>query len=703
MIQKNIIILLFSVLLISCSGNQEVGKWVKSINDVKVFVEEDFDEKYEKSSLKCIPSGYSPETKLPYPPFKISVKTKGDNPQIVETENYLPSLIPSDSLIYRFEDGSFYVIAGNVKKKKIEGYAWRIAFTADSVIRWVEYGDFKNNSLIYGESTLIIPEKNKTIFESGRFKDSDIYLGIRQVQYGDSIGDRVIGVWEKDGTLNPAYLSLVRQLIKVSKEKGLSPEKIDEEDIAFTHRYFFWLKHKWWFFILLSIAGLFFVIYPLVMVRPKDAKGRKKWDEKNYRIKPWSKRGAYWRWLFFGWMGLDRVYLRKYSYASFGNLILWVAIVGSSKFIALYLVRPEYWHLLLPSILNYWQGGLILAWLFYFLLDLFIIPYRVYKLNFRVYRKNIYEQLILSDGYLAYAKLCKDIPEIMNRDLPKIKDLGKKAKSEYEEEQGRGSKFFSFLTNSKVKFAREKAGTLNGILKDMSYIARQHANLLSDLLRFLEIERKNAYRNMILAKELIFLITKGGSKQKDLMKDRIERMNIQSPQILVVPPDFLPDVDFSESMSKGFRTFDSTFSMLKDSGFNDKESMMVSLGIGAIESAFDGIIQINNRRTAEREYYEYMASDMIQDINSLERNLLQNHSKMLRAKEIMEALSAANEAFVKAYAPLRDYVFGTKASFKGFLNSIGSKYKKKANEITVDIGYLIAVCGEYNKINQSKI
>lgn len=697
--------IVISFLFISCSNESQKGKWVESEEGIDVFVPLDFDDKYEKSTLSCISNGFTEETNLPCSPFEISVDTKSDKAQREKLANIiLPTIISLDSLKHKSSDGSLFLLAGNIENDIIEGYAWKYSFTQDNLLSIAEIGKFKDNELVFGDKICYDNTKGSTVVLRGRFRHGNIYMGIKQIQYHDSISEKSIAVWEEDGIPNPTYAKQAKQLYSICEAKGYNIEKIEQESVDFAHRYFFWLRFKWWFFIVLSIIGLIVVVYPLVLIRPSDCVGGRAWDIENYRIKPWSSFGVLWRQLFFGWLGLDKIYLRQYGWASVENFVLWVTIVASSKFIVLYGVRPNLWLSLLPSVFDYWQSSLLIVWIFFSLFDYLLIPYKVYKLNFSVYRKNIYENLILESKMIGYENLCIQILDTIKRDGSRIKDYAKNARSEYTEEQGLFSRSFSWLTNSKVEFARKKAEMLNKDLNKLSKIAESHRDLLTRLLEYMDTERKNAYRNMILAKELIFLIKKGKGNQQALRKDNIGKLRIDTPQILVSPPGNLPEVGFVDSVAKGYETFESAFSSFKEMGFDDKDSLVVGLGIGAIEASLDCITQINSRRAEERRHYEYLSSNLIQDINNIESKLLETHTKMLRAREIMLALSAANAAFVKAYTPLRDHVFGTEVSFMGFLSSIGRKHKIKARELAVDnIGYLISICNEYNKINTSKI
>lgn len=669
-----------------------------------MFVPIDFSEKYQKSSLSCTSENTIEEVGYPLGPFKISVLTKGDKPEKVNMYTYFPTIIPLESLSYNIGDGKYSIVLGDVKKRKTEGFAWEVLFNKDSIPYRYEIGDFDENKLTRGYHMLYDYEDNTTTTKIGTFKSGKLYCGIKQSIFGDSIGEKIIGVWEPNGKANKIYEEIARLHYRICKSKGYDADQIEESGIKCAHRYFFWLKYKWWFFIGLSLIGICFVLFPMGSVRPDDSREAKQWDIDNYRIKPWTCSGAFIRWLLFGLFRIDLYYLRDYYLCSLLNLALWSAIVGSSKFIVLYALEPGMWIDLLPEIINYWQGWFFIICILFWLIGLLAIPYKVYKLNFTEFRHNIYEDLILKDYRKDYESLYSEIPSAVKEDGPVVCSIAKVARDEYDKELGLFSKATSFITNSKVHHARNKAETLLDLVKNISAIANKHAKLLSRLTGFLEIERKNAYRNMILAKELVSFIRKYKSNQMGLMKDDIGNVNIQSPDDVVeLDNSMLPEVDFQDSFVKGFNSFDSTFSFLKDCGFEDKDSMFVSLGIGALESMIDSVSQINSRRSAEREHYEFLSSRYIHDIQSTEAKLLGIHGKMLRANEIMHALTMANEAFVKAYTPLRNEIFGTSPTFSGFMDYTFNRHKVRATGLKNDVAYLISVCSEYNKINMSRL
>lgn len=701
-------VFLLSLLFTSCSDGEQRGKWVKSKEDVKVFVPVDFEDKYEESTLSCISNDFLPEVDFPEPPFEISVQTKGEKPGLVNMTSILPSLVPLDSLKYQMENGEYSILAGRVKDSKIEGYAWNYVFSVDSELKSLEFGDFDDNSLECGERR-IYEDNGKVTYYIGQFKDSELYQGIKQTfsinPSGeiDLIGDKTLAVWDKDGSVNQVFRELSSQNYKINKARGLSENEMEAESIEFAHRYFFWLKYKWYFFIGLGIIGLGVILFILFHATTPDDIPDRKTEYNNYRIRPWTCFGAFWRWLVFSLFRIDMFYLRQYGLCSFMNLLLWVTIVASSKFIVLYGLSPYSWPLLLPNIFDYWQGICFSICVLFWVLGLFAIPYNVYRINFKIYRHNIYEKLILKNQKADYVSLLSEIPRTIKKDSSEIDRISYDAQREYENELGLVSKTFSFMTNSKVRHAKNKAEELGYMLSSLSEIAMKHGEQLSRLIMFLDIERKNAYRNMILAKELIFLVSKGKDNQRELVRDKIGKLNIQAPQIDYLDLDMIPGLDFQESFAKGFNAFDSTFQAMKDCGFEDKDSLFVALGIGAIESAIDGVLQINERRSAERSHYEYVASMYIKDIKNIHSKLLSIHGKMLRANEIMQALSAANEAFVKAYSPLRDYVFGTEPTFTGYLKYVANSHKRRANDIKLNIAYLMQVCQLYNKINMSKL
>ena len=579
----------------SCSsekGNR--GEWIKSVEGIKVYVPLDFKEHYDKSTLHCMARYWSKETNIPMPPFKISVKRKDTGKISSFDREHLPSIIPVDSLIYKYKNGTFSVYAGTLDDGKCEGYAWDLTYSRDSVLQQVEVGKFKNNILQYGY-TVKINDSGTTVLSEGRFKNGHLYLGIKEISTNGLIENQVAAVWDKDGMPNETYSKFANQFFKTLQKLDYNDNQYEKARLGFAHRYFFWVKYKWCFLVGFSLIGILAVLLIMAFSRPLDSPNEEeKWDIEHYRVKPWTTFGAFWRWFVFGLFRVDAFYLRQYGYCAVCNLMLWIAIVASSKFIILYGLNPEYWLGLLKFAFDYWQAWLIMVCIVLWIIGLFTDSYIVYKLNLSVYRHNIYERLILRNSEARYAQLLKEIPEAVKRDTPTIKEISKSARDEYSNEQSWLSKSFSWLTKSKVRHARNKAEYLNDCLQTISEIAQNHARLLSQLADFLDIERKNAYRNMLLAKEMIFLVKKGKGNQRKLIKGELADINPDVPEFVVLKPDYLPEVDYQDSFIAGFKTFDSTFGMLKDLGIDDKDNALISLGLGVMDAALMVLLKLIN-------------------------------------------------------------------------------------------------------------
>lgn len=687
-------ILLLTFLLVICSGcskEKVIGKWVDSSNGIKVFVPNDFDDKFDETTLVCKNESNEFDGILHYGPvFEITVKDKSGKEH--KFKKYLiPSIIP-DSLLKVKETGNnnaYWLIAGKRDKKgRTQGYAFELRFTNNDCTKY-QYGEFEDDQLTKGFRSTYNPQKDQRVNCLGKFKDDKIYQGYKQVVLGDSIVDFEIGVWEENGSLNKTYLDFCGINDYIYEKLHYTAEQQSEAEADFAKRYFFWQSHKWYFFIGLSILG--FIIY-FIGIGCID-------DDEYYPAKPWRKTTAFKRWLL-GPIGFIHIYLRN-NLIYYFTILFWVGIVASSKFFVLYGLNPEMWPYLFAFRNGYWQIYLIEPFIIVWIITFFCIPYRIYKLNFLHYRHNIYEDLINKGQTLEYEHLCKEIPKTVAKDAPIVERILDESAWIYDEELGVLSKTFSFLTNSKVQHAREKAEKLNDCYKELTTIAERERKLTMKLTHLLDIERRNAYRNMILAKELVFLIKKAKHKKQTLKRDIIQLPHIDNPTEITRYGG--PEIDYQTISDNAFDVLDSTFSTLKNIGIEDKDNFLLSLGAAIVTAGVETVINENSIRTQQRLHYERISSDIINSMIEIRNDLLATHGKMMRAQEILKALSEVNVIFVQAYNPLRDYIFGCKPTFIGYIQHTFGRNKKKAINIVDDIAYLVAICNDYNKINQSAL
>lgn len=695
----SILILLCAVITLqSCDEDKDKAKWVESIEGVQVYVPNDFEEKYDIESLHCKPNQISQETHTPIPTgFILSAKNLQTGKIVKIETKFIPTFINEDSLRFDYEDGSFGFFAGTLKDRKAEGFGYDIVFSKDSTSCKLEAGYFDENKLTEGvRYKSNINDSIVSTLTDGIYKKGHLYLGYitkETITPNDTSATADIGVWNANGSMNSTFEKDLTQFIGILD--SLQLDEPQDAYLGFVHRYFFWIKYKDWLYASLIILMLLSFFLAIGLSNESD-------DRK--RLKPWSTSKAIWIWFLTGLFRGDLMYLCQGLKAGLLNIVFLGGILGSLEFIVLYGLHPEYWEYLLPSALSYGQTWVFLFCILCWVIGLFAIPYRVYKLNFKEYRHNIYESLILADEQAEYVKLHERIAEEIPKDSKIIKKIAKYAASEYADELGFVSKSFSWLTNSKVSHAKNKAEQLYLCNCEICEIAEKENEMLLPLLKFLDIERSNAYRNMILAKELIFLIKEGKDNQQDKKTDNINSIEIDMPSYSSSTPN-VPEFRGEDVLTEGLNSFNSTFSTMKEIGFEDEDTLIVSIGMAGATMVFDSISQINRRRTAEREHYEYEAANFIRNINSTEKELLSIQAKMLRANEIMKALTACNEAFVKAYTPLRDYVFGTECNFSGFISHTFDKNirRQKAINVKEDVAYLMTICSEYNKINKSKV
>lgn len=687
----NTILLLFlSVCLMtiwsSCSDNVHYGDWVTTENGFKVFLPDSLVSDYNGiyhwnggQSLEQVADGRG-----------VLTYKEEDNPEKnFQIKEYFIYGAPQSL----FDSLEYHNYIGNLDSDSLpHGYGVYSEYLSTDSAYLISYGTFKHGEF---EKGLRAVYKNG-IFQfsvDGQFKDGKSY-GI--CTYTDYSTGNTLTCKFKDGQTDSTSLARIEQICAVY-EIGSTGRAADSA----VSRYLFFERHKTWIYIGVGVMLLIFLI-PFTLI-PNTKKYE--WQKEHYPAKPWRFGNIFFYWLFLRIFSVHRYKLRAYWYALVTACLLVASVVFFLPELIIYGPSPAKWPYLFDNyLINKWYVGFPIVTAALWTLDLFWIPYRCYVLNFKVYRRDLYELDILRGRKSLLESFYSDLPEKIRRLESKLDLAFSRAQEEYDDELSWVSKGLSWLTNSKVRHARKKMEALDecqSVIRDTAWQYERIANNLGD---YLDIARKNAYRNIKLVKELIALTKVYQGKKQTLKFDKKISIDVLSTNTA----DYYNSDDYIADYSSSVETFQDTFNSLytgESSGDpkTDLWELGADLAISAIAGAFDGIINENERRTQERAALERASANIIASITKTVSSINENQAKMLRANELLIALGKANVAFVKTYVPLRDMVFGKEPSIANFLSRAklrpGMPEHKKFIQ---DLGYLIKLCSEYNKINQTK-
>lgn len=142
------------------------------------------------------------------------------------------------------------------------------------------------------------------------------------------------------------------------------------------------------------------------------------------------------------------------------------------------------------------------------------------------------------------------------------------------------------------------------------------------------------------------------------------------------------------------------FGLLMKCGMKTGWAAGIAVGTAVVSAAVDAV----QKEVRAREQANAMCEDVIGRLDTVCTQILSTQSKLLRSGEILEALFNANKAFLQAYIPLRDRIYGTEATINQFVTGVKLPENLINDQDFIrDVIHLKMVCSEYNKINQSKI
>lgn len=584
--------------------------------------------------------------------------------------------------------GVEYHINGNKKYEgkfdagHYDGWGGLIYHPGDSLERNLDFTP-TNLSFVYGIS---IPDSLR-LLSYDWWKAAEIQLGtdyeiIEWHNYNDGkIEDNLI----------PYYTRLNKHIKEYSKQQYI---EIYDRIVRLEH-YYIWMYIGIAFIILIVLFANFCVFTEEDMV---GYDGTLFENGALYcRAKKWNWGITYLMWLFVGWTGTHRAYLKSRTWFVYGLLSSSLIAINVRE-ICIYLFWPSSWKLWeLTDLTVYVLIGIALFLVF----DLFWIPWRIYCLNFQYFRHDLREQQLTSACNSSdVTLLCKDVKPVMTTTISRLKTLMDKAQSiqnsKYEGQTKLGFKRIFDATIGDDEWAQFEQARLDKLQRTLSQIteAQKDFSKLAEFIEpYLKEARANAYRNLYLAKELISTVKKAKSQKQILVVDRTINTEIADFNLSEFTlPDIQLGIDVDAAITNGMKTTSSLMAI----GLRGPWALGLGLGLSVLNGIADAVQKANKMCELANEN----SAKIVKSLDETTKKLVDTQFDILRVSEIIMSLYEANTAFMKAYIPLRDKIYGEEYSFSYFIRG-GNRVPKE--DLLRDFKHLINVCSEYDKINKSKL
>ncbi|WP_283686671.1 TlpA disulfide reductase family protein [Dysgonomonas sp. Marseille-Q5470] len=263
--------------------------------------------------------------------------------------------------------------------------------------------------------------------------------------------------------------------------------------------------------------------------------------------------------------------------------------------------------------------------------------------------------------------------------------------------------------SSKLEKKMDRLRCLSASCSDLKENLKILADFNKRLSDYLETARITSYRNLFLAKELIFIGKKKveGKKQvvlvdksheiaevMDLKVDKVEDVNYQS------------DLFFSNmglSLSNSLDKLNKSIEIKGGVSKGDLTDVAIDFAIDALFHSIEQIIDVNKEMKEALIKAEYGINSAIKYIDQSIHAILIYKASLLRQSEILVALVVCNKAFIAAYEPLREKIFGEPSLSRYIFKNKAEEDFIQSIQFKEDIKHLMILCSEYNKINQSKV
>ena len=487
--------------------------------------------------------------------------------------------------------------------------------------------------------------------------------------------------------------------------------------VSFEQKGFF--SQYWWVILFIFLSIVLITIIAAVAIQ-----------EEEELAEPIKKSSAYRMVAFLGFLGGHNIYLNKHSWIGVITILLTIVFFfWNYNYVMYFYNLPNVFfipgfnciHLEEMGTFYGWQAILIALYIFNLLTGIVFTPFWVYQFNGNYFRKHKDNDAILNGSTLDVDRFynSKLIPHMddIKEDVKSVKDVLKDDSYTIEEDgdekiSGFFKNIFTLGKSSELKNKIQRLRALHSCCEllqdDLNTLDMDNYRLYSYLNHY----RVAAYRNLYLAKELIRVIKENvSSQQQKLIKD--EFPNLMKPQngaSLNVHFDSsqvsFDSERFFDTLGDSFtKSFDPINAKLK----NEKEITKQDILSAGFEFAFDsviagieGIIDQYQKVSASLKEVQTQINKAVMYLDKAFPAIIRYEAELARQSEIMIALSQFNKAFIIAYEPMRQKIFGY-PTFRQFLHGIDKSQEYfNSVELRKDIQHLIMVCSEYNKVYNTK-
>lgn len=247
----------------------------------------------------------------------------------------------------------------------------------------------------------------------------------------------------------------------------------------------------------------------------------------------------------------------------------------------------------------------------------------------------------------------------------------------------------NWLGFTSVNALAEKTEMLQELFKAASYEYKELASVNEEISYLLEYVRVCAYRNIYLGAELLnYIRDNAGGKSLTTEKGMVE-IDVKLQDINVSAKSLKMDVlgnistTVNSYINAGVELLDNK-EVKKFIGKNPK----AATGLAAAALIGGAAINLMDERNEKIEQNNRIQKDVIKNIQKMVSNYTKGQGTLLRAIEIIKAITKANSGFMQVYEPLKVRVFD----------------KKDVTSVTMqDISQLVIATNEYNKISKAKL
>lgn len=418
-------------------------------------------------------------------------------------------------------------------------------------------------------------------------------------------------------------------------------------------------------------------------------------NKKTHRSSPLKTEELYLYSVLGGILGIHKAKTLNLIFILYWSLFFLLVLFNLQN-INLYIFHPDVWGIL-PVFSTATQITVLILGILLIMDFIIVIPYDRYHFNALYFRKDSRELDILQGRqtdiekfYQNLASNIRKIEEKNQRNLAKLKRVnGEKCK------MGKVRNFFGGLIgDGRLEFEQDKLKEMQKTYQNMvenSESLKKYNDTLGD---FLKESRIAAYRNLYLAKELIDIISYSKKNKQFIVKDLLDTIDLPEQQLNLLKTTQPITFDFEGCL----KNISKNYAQISKPGSGGKTGAIIM----SIKDIGGSLLDNWSARIGAEEKVINCQANIVSNAKTVTERIVILEGEMLRYSEILASLFNANKAFIKAYADLRDIVYG-EPSFLNFLKRIKRSDEKFKNlEFKTSMQHLVLVCNEYNRINKAK-